>query len=467
VNCLIPYTATLAAIPNKDSFIPPLCARSEATHILLDSGASDCFISPKFLAHTQIPPCSLPIPITLHLFDGTLRVKSITNFVELTLSSTNGVPRISTRFLVTPFDVACNAVLGLNWLTETNPKINWATHSIARTPIADYKTVLLCAILTSEPLKDLPVMEDDEDNHPDPLKFVPPEYHDFANVFSKTSALQLPPSHPFNHTIDLENNVTPGHGLIYSLLEPERAMVKEFINDHLATGTIHPSQSPIGAPVLFAKKKDSALHMVMDYRRLNTVTRKDWYPILHINDLLECLGKVSVFTKIDLQNAYHLLCIKEGDEWKTAFQTHYGSFEFLVMPFGLTNVPSSFQRFMNTIFGDLLDIMLFIYLDDILVYSISPVDHPEHVREVLGHLQKHGLFVKPEKCEWGQHSVEPLGFHCSASGICMDEKKVQVILDWPEPHNVRNIQLFLGFVNFYCRFIPRYSDIIVPMTYLL
>ena len=156
-------------------------------------------------------------------------------------------------------------------------------------------------------------------------------------------ALQLPPSRPFDHTIDLEDNAMPGHGLIYSLLEPECAMLKEFINDHLATGTIHPSQSPIRAPVLFMKKKDGALRMVVDYRRLNAIMRKDRYPLLRINDLLECLGKASIFTKIDLQNTYHLLHIKEGDEWKTMFRTHYGSFEFLVMPFGLTNAPASFQ----------------------------------------------------------------------------------------------------------------------------
>jgi hypothetical protein len=265
------------------------------------------------------------------------------------LSSADRVLHVSTQFLVTPLDAVCDAVLGLNWLTETNPKINWATRSVAWTPITDYKTALLRAILTSEPLEDLPVMEDDEDNHPDPLKFVPPEYHDFANVFSKTSALQLPPSRPFDHAINLENNAAPGYGLIYSLSEPEHAAVKEFINDHLATGTIRPSQSPIGAPVLFAKKKDGALCMVMDYCKLNTVTWKDRYPIPCINNLLERLGKASVFTKIDLWNAYHLLHIKEGDEWKTAFRTRYGSFEFLVMPFSLTNAPSSFQRFMNTI----------------------------------------------------------------------------------------------------------------------
>ena len=158
------------------------------------------------------------------------------------LSSANGAPCISTQFLVTPLDVASNTVLGLNWLTETNLKINWATRSVAWTPIIDYKMVLLHAILTSEPLKDLPVMEDDDVDHPDPLKFVPPEYHDFADIFSKTPALQLPPSRPFDHTIDLEDNTMPGHGPIYSLLEPERAMLKEFIDDHLATGTIRPSE---------------------------------------------------------------------------------------------------------------------------------------------------------------------------------------------------------------------------------
>ena len=91
-------------------------------------------------------------------------------------------------------------------------------------------------------------------------------------------------------------------------------MLKEFIDDHLATGTIHLSQSPIGAPVLFMKKKDGALRMVVDYQRLNAIMRKDRYSLLHINDLLECLRKASIFTKIDLRNAYHLLCIKEGDE---------------------------------------------------------------------------------------------------------------------------------------------------------
>ena len=152
-----------------------------------------------------------------------------------------------------------------------------------------------------------------------------------------------------------------------------------------------------------------------------------------MNDLLEHLGRGSIFTKIALWNTYHLLCIKEGDEWKTAFQTRYGSFEFLIMPFGLTNAPASFQQFMNTIFGDLLNVILVIYLDDILVFSLITANHMEDVREVIHRLHKHGLYVKPKKCEWGQDSVEFLGFHCSMLAIHMNEEKVQVILDWLEP----------------------------------
>ena len=192
-NCLNPYTATLAAIPNKDSFILRLYVGSKVVRVLLDSGASDCFISPEFIRRNHITTSPLSTPISLRLFNGTLQSKSITDDVELTLSSTDGVPRVSTRFLISPLDAACDAVLGLNWLTETNPKINWATRSVAWTPIPDYKTALLRAVLTADALDDpLLIPDDEEEMHPDPLKFVPSHCHDFADVFSKTSTLQLP-----------------------------------------------------------------------------------------------------------------------------------------------------------------------------------------------------------------------------------------------------------------------------------
>src|SRR5690606_13383704 len=116
-----------------------------------------------------------------------------------------------------------------------------------------------------------------------------------------------------------------------------------------------------------------------------------------ISDLLAAPARAKVYSKIDLKHAYHLVRIADGDEWKTAFRTRYGSFEWLVMPFGLTNAPSAFQRFMNDIFADMTDVSVIVYLDDILVFSDNLSQHREHVKEVLRRLRKHGLYASPKK----------------------------------------------------------------------
>jgi len=144
----------------------------------------------------------------------------------------------------------------------------------------------------------------------------------------------------------------------------------------------------------------------------------------------------------------------------------YGSYKWLVMPFGLTNAPAAFQRFVNTIFADMLDVCIVMYLNDILIYSKDMESHQQHVQEVLHRLQLHGLFAKPEKCEFHLDSVEYLGYHLSPEGLTMSPDKIQTISDWPEPRKVKDIQSFLGFANFYRRFIFNYSNIVVPLTWL-
>ena len=171
----------------------------------------------------------------------------------------------------------------------------------------------------------------------------------------------------------------------------------------------------------------------MDYRGLNRITKKDRYPLPLLTDLLDAPKKARVFTKIDLRHAYHLVRIADGEEWKTTFHTRYGSFEWLVMPFGLTNAPAAFQRFMNDIFSDLLDMCVIVYLDDILIYSEDMTQHKKHVKEVLRRLRKNGLYAAPAKCEFHKDSVEYLGFIISIDGLRMAQDKVQTILDWPEP----------------------------------
>jgi Reverse transcriptase (RNA-dependent DNA polymerase) len=141
--------------------------------------------------------------------------------------------------------------------------------------------------------------------------------------------------------------------------------------------------------------------------------------------------------------------VAEGNECKTAFRTHYGSFEWMVMPFGLTNGSALFQRFMNEIFADLLDVCVVVYLDDILIYSNDPSSHQDHVKEVLRRLCQHNLFARKDKCEFHRTSVKFLGFSLSPKGLTISDEKVKAIQDLPEPRKVHNIQSFLGFANFY------------------
>ena len=144
----------------------------------------------------------------------------------------------------------------------------------------------------------------------------------------------------------------------------------------------------------------------------------------------------------------------------------YGSYEWLVMPFGLTNTPSACQQFVNTVFTDMLDFTIIVYLDDILIYLDNLEDHKKHVREVLRRLCKHGLYVKPEKCKFHTDTTEYLGYCLSPTGLTMAQNKVDIIHDWPEPRKVKDIQSFLGFANFYHCFIYNYSDIVIPLTRL-
>ena len=299
------------------------------------------------------------------------------------------------------------------------------------------------------------------------LSAVPKVYHDFADVFSKAKASSLPPHRDFNLKIELEEGASPPPGRLYSLSPFELDALRKFIDENLSTGFICPTSSSHAAPVLFVKKKDGSLRRCVNYRSLNKLTKKDCYPLPLIADLLNSPSRAKVYSKINLRHAYHLVRIADGDGWKTAFHTQYGSYEWLVMPFGLTNAPSAFQRFVNTVFVDMLDVTIIVYLDDILIYSDNLEDHKKHVCEVLRRLRKHSLYAKPKKCKFHTDTTEYLGYCLSPAGLTMAQNKVDIIRDWPEPRKVKDIQSFLGFANFYCCFIYNYSDIVVLLTRLM
>ncbi|GJP52888.1 hypothetical protein CLOM_g11971, partial [Closterium sp. NIES-68] len=224
---------------------------------------------------------------------------------------------------------------------------------------------------------------------------------------------------------------------------------------------------PYGAPVLFTPKPDGSLCMCIDYRALNKQTIKNKYPIPRIDDLLDQLRGATVFSKLDLRSRYWQIRMADNLFHKTAFRTRYGSYEYLVMPFGLTNALATFQAEMNHILRPLLDKCMVVYLDDILIYLRDMQQHVQHLRRVFDILRRERFYVKLSKSEFALEKVQFLGHMVSAQGFHVDPKKIEAIRTWKIPENVKELQLFLGFANYYNRFVSQYVKIATPLTNLL
>jgi transposase InsO family protein len=310
--------------------------------------------------------------------------------------------------------------------------------------------------------------------YPDPLTILPPQYHEFTDLFNPKAANTLPPHRPgIDHAIELlpgpdGKPQEPPYGPLYPMSPDELIVLKKFITDLQEQHFIRPSSSSAASPVLLVKKPGGGIRFCVDYRKLNEMTKKDRYPLPLIGETLERIGKAKWFTKVDVVGAFHRIRIKEGDEWKTAFRTRFGLFEWNVTPFGLTNAPSSFQRYVNKTLAPYLDDFASAYMDDTLIYTDGTLEeHREHVRKVLTALRKAGLYLDITKSEFEVTSTKYLGFIIKAGeGVSMDPEKVQTILNWQRPTTIRGVRGFLGFANFYRQFIRNYSDIAAPLTNL-
>ena len=209
------------------------------------------------------------------------------------------------------------------------------------------------------------------------------------------------------------------------------------------------------------------MRMCTEYRALNKITKKNWYPLPRIEELMDRLQGAKVFTKIDLCQGYHQIRIAEPDIEKIAFRTRYGHYEYTVLPFGLTNAPATFMTLMHDVLREQLDISVVVYLDDILIYSRSMEQHAKDVATVLTKLRQHKLYAKLSKCEFGKPRVEFLGHFVSHEGIAMDPAKVQAIVDWKPPATLTDLRAFLGLANYYRRYILGFSKITLPLTRML
>jgi hypothetical protein len=209
----------------------------------------------------------------------------------------------------------------------------------------------------------------------------------------------------------------------------EQMEMDAFLEEALATGHIRQSKSPLGAPVFSIKKKDGKLRFVQDYQALNTITRKNRYPLPLIDDLIHRLKGACYFTKLDVCWGYNNVRIRKGDEWKAAFRTNRGLFEPLVMYFGLTNSLATFQTMMNEIFQDLITKgVVSVYLDNILIFTNSMEEHRRITHLVLDHMHKHKLYLRPEKCKFEE--TEYLSVIISHNKVEMDLVKIAGVADW-------------------------------------
>ena len=311
------------------------------------------------------------------------------------------------------------------------------------------------------------LMEEDDVDTEEDFSTLPLDFDSFRDVFRKRNADKLPEHRSFDLGIDLTEHKTAPFMPMYPLSQSEHQELTDYLDENLQRGFIRESKSPAGAPILFVKKKDGTLRMCVDYRGLNKVTVKNRYPLPLINDLLDKMKGARFFSKIDLRGAYNLVRIRKGDEWKTAFRTRKGLYEYLVMPFGLANAPAAFQAMMDTIFRDCINVFAVVLLDDIGIFSNTREDHVNHINTILGLLRTHNLYAKLSKCEWFQDDIELLGHRIGTQGLSMCGDKVGTISQWPTPTSIKELQSFLGLANYYRRFISSYSLLTLPLTTLL
>jgi len=319
-------------------------------------------------------------------------------------------------------------------------------------------------------------MEDKEDwgrdkkvevDHKKIEEMIPKRFLKWRKVFGKVESERIPTRKIWDHAIDLKETFKPQKGRIYPLSKNKREKVQNFINDQLRKGYIRPSKSPQTSSVFFVGKKNRSKRIVIDYCNLNNQTVKNNYPLLLITDLIDNMGSKQVFTKIDLQWGFNNIRIKEGDEWKGVFMTHVGSFEPTVIFFGMTNSPATFSAMMNEILRDIINegkVMAFV--DNVLVGTEIEEGHDEIVEEVLKRLEENDLYIKPEKCVWKVQKIRFLGIIIGPNGIEMEKEKVDGVLSWLEPKNVKDIRKFLGLANYYRRFIKNFTQVARPMNVL-
>jgi hypothetical protein len=493
------------------------------TRALLDSGAAGLYVDWRFVEKHQLETKKLDNPILVYNVDGTQnREGEINRSVNLIIGIQDHYEQAT--FMVTDLGRK-NMIIGINWLKAHNPEIDWVKGEFvfSRCPAwcggsspkgqaqpradafskpditpkhmgnvgtqAEEDKSLNEHYIPFDSLDSREFIREADihfinaaENHSTRLAreaqlsqkltsledILDGPYADYADIFEKKDFDELPPNKKWDHAIELKPDFKPFKAKMYPLNPEEQKHLQNFLQENLRTGRIRPSKSPIASPFFFVKKKDGTLRPVQDYRILNEWTIKNSYPLPLMSEMIDNLRGAKYFTKLDVRWGYNNIRIKEGDEYKAAFLTNQGLFEPTVMFFGLTNSPATFQTMMNEIFQDLIwTKKVIVYMDDILIYAKTINEVRAITREVLEILRRNKLFLKPEKCIFEKKQIEYLGMIISENRVEMDPIKVAGVSEWPIPKTLKEVRSFLGFLNFYRRFVEGFAEIAHPLNDLM
>jgi hypothetical protein len=463
--------------------------KDKALQTLIDSGASENYVSShivKYLDQERFIPVQ-----NRQVETAGGQISEIKYKVEMDINLNGFKDKVTAYVFDTKFDL----ILGRAWLKQTQPLPDWTTDtwylkngSIKLKPCRNKRQSVTPNLnyLISHKQADrymkkgadsflfyIKSKDNELDFHKNP-KLQTTAYWDglvkeFGDVFMDKLP-GLPPDRGIHHAIDV-GDAQPISRPPYKMSPIELDELQKQLKELLQLGLIRPSTSPWGAPVLFVRKKPDpgsnkpgALRMCIDYRILNKHTIKNSSSLPRIDECLERLSGARYFTSLDLRSGYHQIRIAPEDVEKTAFNTRYGQYSWLVLPMGLCNSPPVFQSLMNKVLADCIDKTALVYLDDILIYSKTMEEHKQHVRHVLKLLQKEKLVANLKKCEFGKKELTFVGFHISSAGIAPSPEKVKVLKEWPRMKNVQEVRQFVGFAQFYKRFIKNFASIAAPLT---
>ena len=305
----------------------------------------------------------------------------------------------------------------------------------------------------------------------DPAQYAPDWLMPVINAFNRQDAKTWLPhrkviDHKINFVEGKTNDDVPTMPL-YQMSKDQLLVLRKILTELLDNGFIRVSNLPAAAPVIFAKKPGGGLRFCVDYRRSNEISRKNSYPIPRIDETLRPIVAAKYISKVDVISAFYRICVKDGDEWKTAFNTRFGLYEWLVTPFGLTGALATFQRYINWVLHDELDICCSAYIDDVVIYNDTQKEHCSAVLRIIRKLADVGLQLDFDKNEFEGGIIKYLGYLIkTGQGLRADPKKLEAIQKWEPPTKVRGVRGILGFCNYYRQFIDGYSRIAEPLTRL-